>query len=45
MKNILIFMLKLFASDVEVIKKRRKRGRPLGSKDSKPRIRKSKIIA
>ena len=44
-KNILIFLLKLIASDVEVVKKKKKRGRPLGSKDSKPRIRRKKIVA
>ena len=43
-RNILIFLLKLIASDVEVVKKKPKRGRPLGRKDSKPRKRK-KVVA
>jgi|TARA_B100000035_G_scaffold236843_1_gene205131 hypothetical protein len=44
-RNILIFLLKLIASDVEVVKKKPKRGRPLGRKDSKPRIRRKKVVA
>ena len=44
-RNILIFLLKLIASDVEVVKKKPKRSRPLGRKDSKPRIRRKKVVA
>ena len=40
-RKILNFLLKLVATDVEVIKKK-KRGRPYGSRDSKPRVRKKK---
>tara|TARA_R110001632_G_scaffold102278_4_gene210460 strand:+ start:1532 stop:1672 length:141 start_codon:yes stop_codon:yes gene_type:complete len=42
-KKILIFLLKLVATDVEVIKKK-KRGRPYGSRDSKPRVRRRKKV-
>ena len=44
-RNILIFLLKLVASDIEVVKKKTKRGRPLGRKDSKPRVRRKKVVA